>query len=266
MHKQRILVSAVGFTDIERHALNTVFRLSQERELAYEPWVPPNMPSANPPIDEAQVILVDDDCAEAVLFHVRPPEGPRLIWVGDDPPAHAWRVWKRPIDWAEALMDLDSVFVAHQVDSGLLDLDVSLPAGLTVEEEQALPGGDRRALIVAPESGEASCLRECLALAAVRRVDEADTTEGALELMARHRYVCGVFNLDNHQVDGWALMRLFVERQPQAMTLAASQWAGPVANWWTRRRMRRSAEQVGTGALLPRPLTVAALAPWMELL
>jgi len=266
MHKQRILVSAVGFTDVERHALNTVFRLSQERELAYEPWVPPSMPSANPPMDDAQVILVDGDCAEAVLFHVRPPEGPRLIWVGDNPPEHAWRVWRRPIDWAEALNDLDAVFVAHQVDSGFLDLDVSLPAGLSADDEQTVPGGDRRALIVAPEASEATCLRECLALAAVHRLDEAATTEAALELMGRHQYVCGVFNLDNHLVDGWALMRLFVERQPNALTLAASQWAGPVANWWTRRRMRRSAEQVGIGALLPRPLTAVALARWIEVL
>ena len=266
MQKQRILVSAVGFTDVERHALNTVFRLSQERELAYEPWVPPSVPSANPPIDEAQVILVDGDCVEAVLFHVRAPEDQRLIWVGDDPPTHAWRVWRRPIDWSEALMDLDAVFAAHQADSGLLDLDVSLPAGLTPEEERALPGGDRRALIVAAEPHEVACLRECFALGAVRRVDEAATTEAALELMTRHRYVCAVFNLDNHLVDAWDLVRLFVERQPHALALAASHWAGPLANWWTRRQMRRSAERVGTGALLPRPLTVAALAPWMELL
>ena len=40
MLNQRIYVSVVGFSDVERHALNTIFRLSEERDVSYAPWVP----------------------------------------------------------------------------------------------------------------------------------------------------------------------------------------------------------------------------------
>ena len=40
MLNQRIYVSVVGFSDVERHALNTIFRLSEDRDVSYAPWVP----------------------------------------------------------------------------------------------------------------------------------------------------------------------------------------------------------------------------------
>ena len=38
---QRVFVKVTGFTDVERHALNTVFRLSEQRGIIYSLWVPP---------------------------------------------------------------------------------------------------------------------------------------------------------------------------------------------------------------------------------
>ena len=111
MQKQRILVSVVGFSDVERHALNTVFRLSQERELSYAPWVPMAAPGAVIPAGVAQVALVDGESLEAVLSHAKEmPPGQRLIWVGSDAPAHAWRGLSRPIQWSVVLDDLDAVY------------------------------------------------------------------------------------------------------------------------------------------------------------
>ena len=66
MDKQRIYVHVVGFSDVERHALNTVFRLSEERELAYAPWAPLSAPGVQPSNFLAEVILVDGASAEAV--------------------------------------------------------------------------------------------------------------------------------------------------------------------------------------------------------
>ena len=35
---QRVFVKVTGFTDVERHALNTVFRLSEQRGIIYSLW------------------------------------------------------------------------------------------------------------------------------------------------------------------------------------------------------------------------------------
>ncbi len=271
MHKQRILVSVVGFSDVERHALNTIFRLSQERELTYAPWVPLLAPGTSMPTTVAQVALVDGESLEAVLSHAKEmPAGQRLIWVGADAPEHAWRVLQRPIDWAAVLNDLDAVFAAHQVDSGLLDLDVTSPAPLDVDLELGVSAWPidqiRRAVVVGTDEHEGTYLRTRLALAGVGHVDEVSDTARALELMERHRYVCGVFNLDDHRMDVWSVMRQFVDLHPQALTLATTELAGPLAGWWRRLRVRRDVHRIGTTALLARPFQPAEVSKWLDLI
>ena len=140
MLNQRIYVSVVGFTDVERHALNTIFRLSEDRDVSYAPWVPLVAPGAQPTLMTAEVLLVDGESAEAVLSHAKEtPTGQRLIWVGPDAPDHAWRVMQRPIQWAHVLHDLDAVYAARLVDSGYLDLDFTSPAPLGAEIINRLP-------------------------------------------------------------------------------------------------------------------------------
>lgn len=266
MQKQRIFVSVVGFSDVERHALNTVFRLSEERELSYAPWAPLTAPGASPPLGVAHVMLVDGESAEAVLYHAKElPPGQRLIWVGPDAPAHAWRVLQRPIQWASVLNDLDAVYAARQLDSGFVDLDVTSPAPLASPlEEPHLPA--KRALLVGVDSQECMYLRSRLALSGVAESDEVMSTEAAVELMARSRYCCGVFNLDDHQIDAWSLARLFRDRYPHAVTIALSELAGPLGDWWNRRRVRRNTRRAGISVLLSRPLQPRELSEWMDLL
>jgi hypothetical protein len=265
MNKQRILVSVVGFSDVERHALNTVFRLSEERDLSYAPWSPLIAPGARPSLAAAQVVLVDGESAEAVLTHAREmPAGQRLIWVGADAPSHAWRVLERPIVWSGVLHDLDAVYAARQADSGYLDLDITSPAPLT--GDAGTSGSERRALLVGVDAFDAEVLRSGLALADTSEIDVALNTDMAVALMGRNTYRCAVFNLDEHQVDAWALARLFRTRFPQAMSFALSETAGPVGDWWNRRRVRRSSEQAGVSALLARPLQARDFTPWIDLL
>ena len=162
MLKQRIYVNVVGFTDTERHALNTVFRLSEEREVGYAPWVPSSNGSARM-VMNAEVALVDGDSAEAVLSQAKAmPVGQRLIWVGSQPPNHAWRVWERPIRWADVVHDLDAVFAAKQADSGFLDFDVTSPQPLFLDSGQPLPEL-RRALLVGIKGKNLLALRASLA-------------------------------------------------------------------------------------------------------
>lgn len=263
MLKQRIYVNVVGFSDVERHALNTVFRLSEERELSYGPWVPLAAPGGQPTTMNAEVALVDGDSAEAVLTHAKAlPSGQRLIWVGADPPAHAWRVLSRPIQWSVVLDDLDAVYAARQVDSGYLDLDVTAPAPLEMDTGAA----HKRALLAGAGPQELSVLRARLALAGVLDADVAPTNELALEMIGRQRYACGVFNLDDHHIDAWSLARLFAQNNPHALTMGISEHAGPLSPWWSRRRIRRDTERTGINALLARPIPPEDLQRWLDLL
>jgi hypothetical protein len=264
MQKQRVFVGVVGFSDVERHALNTVFRLSETRELSYAPWVPLLAPGARPPVTGADVMLVDGESAEAVLSHARElPTGQRLIWVGPGAPAHAWRVMSRPIQWASVLHDLDAVYAARQADSGFLDLDVTLPAPLDPERD-ASPAPQRRALLVGLGGEDRLAMRAQLAAVSVETIDEVDTTEATMDLMRRHPYCCGVFNLDNAHLDAWSLARHFGQGHPQAMSLGISEHAGPLATWWRRRRVRQDVQRTGMNALLGRPLQTGELMQCLE--
>lgn len=270
MLRQHILVSVVGFSDVERHALNTIFRLSQGREVSYAPWIPLTPPGTVVPAGVAQVALVDGESAEAVLAHAKEmPAGQRLIWVGPDAPRHAWRVLDRPIEWAAVLHDLDAVFAAQQADSGLLDLDVTAPSPLDLALDLDMESGVepvRRALVVSEDPQERTYLRTRLALAGIVHVDEVFDMESAVELLGRQTYLCGVFNLDDQHMDVWSIMRVFVQRNPHALALATSELAGPLAGWWRRRRVRRDAHRVGVTALLARPLQPRQISEWLELI
>lgn len=266
MLNPRIYVSVVGFTDVERHALNTIFRLSEEREVAYAPWVPLVAPGAQPVPITAEVLLVDGDSAEAVLSHAREtPTGQRLIWVGADAPSHAWRVLERPIRWADVLHDLDAVYAARMVDSGYLDLDFTSPAPLGADP--AAPARPpRRALLVSNDVGERETLRLRLLTAGIEEIDEVGNTESAVELIRRNHYRCAVFNLDEHHLDAWSLAGLLAEHDPQALIIGLSQHVGPLGHWWSRRRVRRDARKSRLSAVLSRPLQPQDLAPWLEML
>lgn len=257
-------MGVVGFSDVERHALNTVFRLSEERGLSYAPWTPPSPVDAKAALVPPQVMLVDGSSAEAVLSHARQlPRGQWLIWVGPDAPEHAWRVLERPIQWVNILHDLDAVFAVHQADSGLLDLDVTSPANLN-DDPSASDDPPKRAILVGVSDNEESVLRNNLSLVGVDEVDVATTTNDTIDLLGRNHYRCGVFNLDDQHIDPWTLMALFRRRNRDALPVAISELAGPLAGWWSRRRTRRNAERLGIAALLARPLEPEELSKWMD--
>ncbi len=265
MEITRIFVSVIGFSDVERHALNTVFRLSEERDLAYTLWSPLTAPGVVAPPAPAQVVLVDGECAEAVLYHAKAlPPGQRLIWVGSDPPAHAWRVLHRPLAWGELLHDLDSVYAQVQADSGLLDLDVTTPADLDGGTDASAPV--RRALLAGLGAGERMLVMRELANVGITEVDEVGNNEGAVERLSRQVYLCGIFNLDEHHIDAWSLLQLFVQRNPHGMVMAMSDHAGPLAGWWRRRRMHSHARRAGVSALVGRPPTTQELSHWFGFL
>src|SRR5262245_16682561 len=94
---QRIYIKVVGFSDEERHVLNTVFRLSEQCRTMYQLWGPT---AAELP----RAVLLDGQSWEARVEAESPLHANlRLMWVGAGAPATVWRSFQRPIAWQEVI-------------------------------------------------------------------------------------------------------------------------------------------------------------------
>lgn len=237
-------MQVIGFSDVERHALNTLFRLSEGREPTYAAW----LGAGDGLPGQADVVLVDGESAEAVLAHAREERpGQRLIWVGGAPSPQAWRVLERPIPWPTLLTDLDGVFAARQYNSGYLDLDVSGPAPLPRS-----PAG--RALVVGSPRQDLRELASWLQRLGFDTVDEVERAEIALDKARSQDYALAVLDLDAPHVPAWNLARELAACRPRLRILGLSELVAPTADWWGRRRMRRHAGRSAMSAVLARPL------------
>jgi CheY-like chemotaxis protein len=202
---KRILVRVVGFTAVERHALNTVFRLSQEpsagRSICYEPWLEGNPESPG-------LALVDgaSGSASQELDTLHRNHGMGLIWVGTVAPQKAWRTFVRPLRWPDVLTAMDMYF---ERPSGLdFDLaDDQLPAQIDAATQPA-PLQDasspvQRALVADPDPVARLVLRTTLAALNITQVDEAGTVAEAIALMGSQSYQLVSIDLDLPGLDPW---------------------------------------------------------------
>ncbi|MDO9400879.1 MAG: response regulator [Polaromonas sp.] len=99
-----VFVKVFGFGDAERHALNTLFRLSQYGPIAYMLW------SDEAPV-KAEALLMDGESWEAGVELARPSFEPLpLIWVGNYAPQQAIAVFQRPLRWPEVIDAMDQLF------------------------------------------------------------------------------------------------------------------------------------------------------------
>jgi CheY-like chemotaxis protein len=201
---ERVFVKIVGFTDVERHALNTVFRLSEQRDTVYSLWP---ADSAEPP----KLAFVDglSDESRMQLGSRGDPEV-KLIWVGASPPANAWRVFERPLSWPDMLSAMDELFAAPEVIDFDLDFDSAGPDTQPPEPQQPV----KRALIASADRNERLYLRAKLALAELTHADEAETGAQALELTRAHQYAVALVDFALPDVNGWALLKELTEARP----------------------------------------------------
>jgi CheY-like chemotaxis protein len=199
----RVFVRVVGFTDVERHALNTVFRLSESRDTVYSLWLP-EAPSA------PKLALIDGQSYEARLELASPHADPgmKLIWVGAGAPAHAWRSFERPLQWSEVVQAMDELYAPPPA----LDLDLGL--GLDEPAPPAAPD-TRRALILEPVAQDRLYLRAKLASVGLLQADEAATGAEALALCKTHTYEVALLSLDLPDQDGWQLVRELLAARPR---------------------------------------------------
>lgn len=230
---QVVWVKVVGFSDVERHSLNTLFRLSERMLPAYALW---SREAPSPP----RVVLLDMDSYEAGLELASPSFNPhlKLICVGDRPPAETWRSFTRPVDWPTLVQVLDSLF-STQDD---VDIDIGLDTGV----EKTVPPGVRVSLLVGLQPEERMYMRARLAIAGLTDVDEANTAAQALERTQHRRYNLVVVSLDVTDSDPWVLVDALnaLPEPPHAVVVATG-----APTWGNMER----AEQKGCMDLLEIP-------------
>ena len=191
-----IWVKVVGFSAIERHSLNTLFRLSVRQTPAYCLWTP-DAPA--PP----NVLLIDTDCHEAEVELASPTFNPNLktICVGASNFHQAWRSFNRPVDWNAMVQVLDGLFASQAY--------VDVETGYDLLDEQAAPPGVRVSLLVGLNRDDSMYLRARLALAGLTDVDEVDTAEQANRSMAHRSYHVVIVSLELADADPWTLLLSF---------------------------------------------------------
>jgi CheY-like chemotaxis protein len=186
---QRVFIKVVGFTDEERHALNTVFRLSEQCRTMYQLWTP-DAPEA------AGLALLDGLSYEApVEAEIALNADLKMLWVGPDAPAQIWRSFDRPIAWPDIIEAMDAVFVGEALD---FDVQVGEPTtGMSLKQ----------ALIVCADRDDRLYLRARLALAHLTLADEAESGSQAVELARDKQYDIALVGFGLPDMDGWAVLR-----------------------------------------------------------
>lgn len=196
-----VFIKVVGFRDAERHALNTVFRLSMGRPASYALW------TAEAPVP-AQLALVDVDSYEGGLEVASPGfnKNQKLICVGERAPASAWRVFTRPLSWSDVVHAMDGLFAPSTPTA----IDAGTGKGSAIN----LSPGVKVSLLVDTSRDQRLYLRARLALAGLVEVDDAPTSAQALHLARRRFYDLVIVNLDPPELDGWRLIDKLVALEP----------------------------------------------------
>ncbi len=207
---QRVFVRVVGFSNVERHALNTMFRLSQDqkspRGWSYEAW---HVGSPSAP----RLALIDGaspDASEA-LAEIESLGGIGIIWVGSISPAKAWRAFQRPLAWPNLLANIDEYFTPQDQ----LDVDFgvdSWPSVLEATGAHMFPQHDLRRVLLADADGQSRLyLRTKLASFGITHIDEAANVLEARDFLAPERlqrmsYDIIIVDLDLPGGDAWSVI------------------------------------------------------------
>ena len=190
---QRIYIKVVGFSDEERHAVNTLFRLSEQCLVMYQLW----SPTARGP---AGMVLLDGESYEARL-EVESPlnRGVKMLWIGGDAPHQVWRSLPRPFAWPEVIEAMDSVFQPS--------VDVDLDATAAPAEDSRPRRPPKLALIVSPSRDERLYIRARLSLASLTQADEAETGHEAMNLARSKQYDFALVDFQLPDMTAWNLLR-----------------------------------------------------------
>ncbi|HYW57329.1 MAG TPA: response regulator [Polaromonas sp.] len=258
---KKVSVKFYGFNETELRSLETVFRLSESRDTVYSAWTPEST-------DEPDILLIEGDSWEAVLELANPVhDGLKLIWVGVDAPAHAWRVFPAPVKWSAVIESMDEEFSPPpqaSMDDAPIDLDLLHEEDMRVQfdeedntapselEPELPPEPERRVLVVDQNREDRLYLRAKLATAGLFEIDEASSGAEALEFLRRRHYHLITVDLELGDMDSWQLMQTIERTRP----VIAHVWVtGTKLAWYQGWR----AWFAGAEASLKKPLLPARL-------
>ncbi len=228
-----VFVKVVGFVDVERHALNTVFRLAAGRTPCYALWTPD---APVPP----HLVLLDIDSYEGSLEVATPGfnKNLKMICVGENPPQSAWRTFPRPLNWSAVLYAMDQLFAGSEATDFDLDTGEGAPA--------VVPPGVRASLLVDSSRDHRMYLRARLSLAGFIELNEAQDAGQALALARQRHYDLVIVNLDDPELDGWKLTHQLVDLEP---TIGSVVLSTRNTSWHLQER----AEQAGCRGVIEIP-------------
>ena len=229
-----VYVKVIGFRDVERHALNTLFRLSAAQPTSYALWTP-EVPVA------PQLALIDLDVYQAGL-EVTSPElnsNLKMICIGHGAPANAWCSFERPLHWPDVVNAMDSLFTpVEKLDDGI-DFGNDDSVG-------RVPPGFKVSLLVDPSREDRLYLQARLALAGHTEIEEAGSAAQALELAKKRHYDLLIVSLVLPDMEGLELVRQLVGLELAIgrviVTTTDKSW-----------QLRELAEQAGCFGLLEKP-------------
>jgi CheY-like chemotaxis protein len=232
-----VFVKVVGFRDAERHALNTVFRLSQERDSRYELWAPAAGLSPH-------LLLIDTDSYEGGLELESPGFNRNLkfICAGEKSPEGAWRSFRRPLNWSAVVHAMDQLFSG--AGSAGIDIDIDIDSGEAVKGVSPL--GRRRTLLVDVSRDRRMYLRARLALSGLLEVEEATDAATALQMTQQRHFDLVIVNLDTPEIKGWQLVDQMVALEPAIGSIVL---CSRNTSWQTHER----ADQAGCRGVLELP-------------
>jgi CheY-like chemotaxis protein len=228
---KRIFVKVFGFSDVERHALNTIFRLSEHRSIAYAPW------TAAAPY-AAEVVLIDGNSWEAAMELANPVhDALTLIWIGDNAPVRASLAIARPLTWSAVIEQVDQLLAFPSVrlaPGGGVEHDIDLDR---LSEGRTVSGLDRGAevqvvteplplrsraadpdhphvLVIDADPEARFYLRAKLAASGLPQVDEAATSAEALLHLESRVYKMVLLDLDLPGSASWQLVKQIGSARP----------------------------------------------------
>jgi CheY-like chemotaxis protein len=226
-------VKVVGFSDVERHSLNTLFRLSERLAPSYALWTP-ELPS------QPHVALIDLESYEGKLEMASPRFNPNLKMISVGPVAspNAWRSFHRPVDWTALVKVLDGLFASHD------NLDFDMGADAAVEKTD--PPGVKISLLVGLSREDRLYLRARLSLAGMTEVDEVGTAAEAGVKLTQRQYDMVVVSLDLIDADPWMLVQSLKDMTRPVRSVVV---ATDAPSW----RAMEMAEKLDCAALLEIP-------------
>lgn len=224
------LVDVIGFNDVERAMLASIFALAARRDpgfAQFEPGTPGRTPD---------VYLVDADNPESMKefrsLHQR--AGLPSVLIGTSAQGTDFPVLPRPLQWARLLQALDDVvsggddgapFVAPPVDPHA-HLRRSLPGASRSNSPQAVPepGAARRMMgdtvLVVDDNATVRAFMQAKLAPFGFDVDFAETGEEAIGLSGTHEYTCVFLDVVLPGIDGYQVCKL-IKSNKQAIRKTA---------------------------------------------